>query len=636
MGKVTSQIMSKDMIDSKNKANVDAGALSTRVGVVETSLAESVLQAPVSSGGDDTSALQALANTFSTSSATKLQFKRDKTYIITNVITFDLTNKKHVEIDFNGATIKLNSSFRYFNSGLFTFTFDRTKKSSIVIKNGYVDGSGNPPNFTSSAVNPNGGRGAFFVDGARIVKMDNCHFNDLFYSACLWSHYAEFGEVTNCTGVRVGGRSVDNTEDARGDALYFGYSGLQDDGNHTESSLKIDNCHFSSWSALDNPSGNSSETQKNVCQSGRAGIVFGESAITGKNKFLTISNSSFYNYQRSIHLESTDMVNVKVNNSMFLEYGSLLYLHDKSTINSFSFDNCYISKSKKVIGMEPNYDYIITGDTTNKIVNGSISGGSILGNGKLISYGNGIKLKLYHVKVEVNNLQLLTDADVTFINCDDVQFNYADVYKSGFHFINSNVTGGYKLDVNSNNFIMTTTADAMSTAKTFLIKDSVFTNVVFRYPPNTKINFENSKVIIDTNFSPVDRLGVTRNCIFPVQSSGVESINKSRFINSKGVAVNLFDSSNGMVFTDPLPINSSYFEEIQISVINTSPNFEVSISNSRFKTSGILTKFVDAFGSKAALKDSDFIGLATGEMANTTNSLKYNCYRLASGVATAI
>lgn len=42
MGKVTSQIMSKDMIDSKNKANVDAGALSTRVGVVETSLTDIV------------------------------------------------------------------------------------------------------------------------------------------------------------------------------------------------------------------------------------------------------------------------------------------------------------------------------------------------------------------------------------------------------------------------------------------------------------------------------------------------------------------------------------------------------------------------------------------------------------------
>jgi lysophospholipase L1-like esterase len=40
MGKVTSQIMSKDMIDSKNKANVDAGSLNNRVGVVETSLAE--------------------------------------------------------------------------------------------------------------------------------------------------------------------------------------------------------------------------------------------------------------------------------------------------------------------------------------------------------------------------------------------------------------------------------------------------------------------------------------------------------------------------------------------------------------------------------------------------------------------
>jgi hypothetical protein len=38
MGKVTSQIMSKDMIDSKNKAMVDLNGLSSRVGVVETKI----------------------------------------------------------------------------------------------------------------------------------------------------------------------------------------------------------------------------------------------------------------------------------------------------------------------------------------------------------------------------------------------------------------------------------------------------------------------------------------------------------------------------------------------------------------------------------------------------------------------
>jgi hypothetical protein len=44
MGKITSQIMSKDMIDSKNKAMVDLGSLSNRVGVVETSLTEKAKQ----------------------------------------------------------------------------------------------------------------------------------------------------------------------------------------------------------------------------------------------------------------------------------------------------------------------------------------------------------------------------------------------------------------------------------------------------------------------------------------------------------------------------------------------------------------------------------------------------------------
>jgi hypothetical protein len=44
MGKVISQIMSKDMIDSKNKANVDLGSLNNRVGVVETTLTEKANQ----------------------------------------------------------------------------------------------------------------------------------------------------------------------------------------------------------------------------------------------------------------------------------------------------------------------------------------------------------------------------------------------------------------------------------------------------------------------------------------------------------------------------------------------------------------------------------------------------------------
>jgi hypothetical protein len=62
MGKVTSQIMSKDMIDSKNKANVDAGALSNRVGVVEAKefniLNWKNLKVSISGGYDWSQALQ--------------------------------------------------------------------------------------------------------------------------------------------------------------------------------------------------------------------------------------------------------------------------------------------------------------------------------------------------------------------------------------------------------------------------------------------------------------------------------------------------------------------------------------------------------------------------------------------------
>jgi hypothetical protein len=600
------------------------------------SLAQIVSQASDPTGTDDTTNLQALATAFSNSSATKLQLKRDATYVITNIITFDLTNKKHVEIDFNGATIKLNSSFRYFNNGLFTLNFNTANKSTCIIKNCYFDGSGNPPDFTTAAINPNGGRGAFFVNGATKVFMDNCHFNDLFYSACLWSHYATFAKVTNCSGIRVGGRSADNTEDARGDALYFGYLGMADGANLKEASVIVDNCQFSSWTALDNPSGNSSQAQKNACQSGRAGIVFGEFATTGLKKRLKISNSSFYNYQRSIHLENTDNVSLKVENTAFEEYGAVLVIREKTDVNNFTFDNCVFSKTKNVIGIDVNYDFIITGDTSSGNLPSSIKNSVISPNGRIMSYGNGINLVIENTNIEVDTLTLLTNSFVMFHNCQDVKFNSSNIWQSGIHFVKCNVTGGYKLDANSKNFLMGTSASTLPNQITFLIKDSIFTNVVFRYPSNSKILIDNCQFTLDNNFSPVDALGTTRSCFLPVNNLGIDKITKSKFINTRTTGIDLFDSGNGMVFTDPLSINDSYFQDVKISVVNTSPNYEVSIANSRFKTTGLVTYFVNGFGSYISCKNSDFVGLASGEFYNFTNGLKYNCYRLASGVATAL
>jgi hypothetical protein len=106
MGKVTSQIMSKDMIDSKNKANVDPGALSNRVGDVETFLTDisinfNYFNLKGTGTDDDSLAIQNIINQAATGKVKKILFPKAN-YLLTQPINI---NNDDIDIDLNGSTI---------------------------------------------------------------------------------------------------------------------------------------------------------------------------------------------------------------------------------------------------------------------------------------------------------------------------------------------------------------------------------------------------------------------------------------------------------------------------------------------------------------------------------------------------
>ena len=594
---------------------------------VTAQLAQITYQLPESNGVDDTDMLKSIANDFTLSNSNKLLFKADETYYISDIIEFDLSSKRHVEFDFNGAKIILTDSFDYYKKGLFTLNFSRDIKSTVVIRNCFFDGSGNPPDFSIENNRPVGGRGAFFVNGATNVYMDNCYFSDLFYSACLWSHYASVVEVTNTTGERVGGRSTTNDDyDARGDALNFAYIGMGDPSSLEEVSITIDNCHFSSWEALDNPASNGNETYKNLSQSGRAGIVIGEFSNSEKIKNVKISNSYFYNYQRSLHLENVDKVSLIVENTTFEEYGGVLLLQKNENIDSFIFSNCNFIKTKNVMGMNRNYDCIVTsGPSGTKEVQGLIKNSLITGKGKIALLTNGINFVIEDSLLEVDLLSV-TDYSVVTFKDSIIKFNRSEVHTSGFNFIRSTVEGGYLNNDLSSCFLEHSEYSTID--YDFIFKDSIFFNVLIDYPKSV-IDIDTCRFEVDNNLKLINRRGITRKAFINNWDTIIRRINNSSFINKRTSQLNLFDNENGTRINSVLPINNSYFENVGIVISNTSSKYELSINNSIFKNiDGILSRFVSTYGSKALINNSMFYG-EINQILHEFSGVVSNSYKIA-------
>ncbi|MBZ4655844.1 MAG: hypothetical protein JG759_392 [Thermoanaerobacter sp.] len=241
---------------------------------------------------DDTQALQEACNHLSNGGT--LYFPESKVYKITNVLSISIPENTSITIIGNNSTIDLQANIRYYLDGILSI-ISSGNGSKVNINNLNMRATGVIPDW--SAVNPNGGRGAFFIV-ADFIHVNNCHFEDLFYSAAVWTHYAKVVKIENCSGIRVGGRSIDNTEDARGDALYFGFLGLDITGGteHKDAMVLVENCHFEAYPEIED------RTNENSSHAGRSAFTL-EYSTNDNKKFVFVNNCYFRNYQRAISAE---------------------------------------------------------------------------------------------------------------------------------------------------------------------------------------------------------------------------------------------------------------------------------------------------------------------------------------------
>lgn len=285
----------------------------------------------------DTLALQTALSVLEAKNGGTLILEQGKTYTLTQLLNINLTANGCLIIKGNGATIHFTSNIRYFLTGILSIggTADGIK---VVIENLNFNVDGVVPNWTLAQ--PNGGRGALFIQ-ARQISVKNCYFSDLFYSAAIWTHYGEQVLIENCKGDRVGGRSFDNTEDARGDALYLGYLGINDNVNFREASVKISNCDFRGYDVV------SDITNENSSHAGRGGIVV-EFSATNKPTNVLVENTYFYNYQRNIHLENSDEIKLKIVNSMWEEFAIGVFINTSDCLLSLNIEDSSFIRTANV------------------------------------------------------------------------------------------------------------------------------------------------------------------------------------------------------------------------------------------------------------------------------------------------
>lgn len=552
----------------------------------------------------------------------------EEVYNVTEPITFDIENKKII-FNFNGATIKLNDNIRYFMEGIFTINMNKDIQSECYLYNGKFDGSGTAPSFLETDTSPNGGRGMFFINGARYIKADNLYFSDWFYSACIWSHYCSNADITNITGVRVGGRSATNDEDARGDAIYFGYSGVVydendevDEDNSQNVNIRVENCNFSSWEAIENESQDSNI--RNGSQSGRCGIVFGEYSQTKAVKNLYVNNSYFYNYQRGIHLEGVDNVNMYINNTTFDNYGEVLLLSDNITANNIKFNNCTFKKDVDVIAIYNGYNYIITGHTINDVKN--ITFDNCLFNDEyngLVTYGKGINLKINNSILNFSNLEIITDTKVKFNN-SIVNYNIFTLYNSIFNFNNCTINGGYLNNEVSRNFIKWTGA-SYYTNENNIIKNCMCNNVGIVGNSN-KMIMSNSEFTFNENFKNIDG-ATTRNYFFNFYDNRLERITNCIFNNSNTTITNIFDSAG--TSNTAYVINDNIFRNVKLTLFSGT-DFKCKIYNNQlYNTNTSITSGADFYNNKAVIYNNIFIGYSS--VSNYKVGIQFNNYLSTDG-----
>lgn len=586
---------------------------------------------------DVTTKIQNLANYISSHNIEKLIFNSNDIINISNFIIFNLLNNKIFKIEFNNAQINLISSFRYFDNGIFNLNFNIDNNAICIIKNGNFDGSGNPPDFSSGNINPKGGRGMFFINGARHLKAYNCNFSNWFYSACFWTHFLDDAIIENCNGYNVGGRSADNTEDARGDALYFGYCGVRyiagtetvDTNNSKEVNIKILNCNFKSYEAVDNPY-SSLPSIRNGNHSGRCGIVFGEFSLTTKNKYLSIENSYFYNYQRVIHLENVDNSNIIINNSSFNEFGTFIIISDSNNLNKLDINNCNFNKNMDILAMYPDYEFIIAG--ANNINNNILFNfNNCLFNMKkmyIATYGMGSIINISNSNLIGEIFKSSSNSNLNFDNCI-IKFNTSVFYKTLLKFKNCNIEGGYLHNEKSSFYIYShEKPDFEETLN--IIENCKLLNCGINIRHN-ELEIVNNNLTYDSNFSSKDVNNTTwYSMLILTLTKMTKFINNT--INNETTTKYLNYSDLGT--TNDYIIDNNNFNNIGLALFNQ--NNLSRISNNKFNTNTSNRYAIDFKGSTKCCLFNNIFDNFENPLNLQGNIIRFNNYYIYNDVVTKI
>ena len=562
----------------------------------------------------------------------------NETYNTTQYTVFNVTATTF-KMNFNGGKIKLNSSFNYYMYGIFTINMDKTKDTKCYILNGNFDGSGNPADFSQLNVHPKGGRGMFFINGARYVKADHLNFYYWFYSACLWTHYCKSADITNIEGTLVGGRSADNTEDARGDALYFGYVGVVEDENNQPDvdnsypvNINVENCHFSSWEAIPTlyPGANDGEG-RNGSQSGRCGMVLGEFSRTNAKKVFNIKNCYFYNYQRSLHIEQVYNIDVNVDNTTFDNYGQVLITTAGDKHGEIVFNSCTMHKDVDVIAMYNSYKYNFSFHSSNDIKGFTLNDCTIddIYNGQFL-LGKDVPIYINGSTFTVSRLQCSNSVYIN-VNNSIINFDKSNFYTSGYRFTDCIINGNPTNSADGRPYILSDThTDDIKLNS--IVEGCTINNAGF-HAANNKLVFKNNTFNYDTNFINKDWFNTTRNQYISAYTDKLELFD--------GNIVNNNNSGNVAALVDPTAngsyiISNNVLNNIRINLSNLT-GYKAIISNNKFvkQESSSLTTACNISGSKCVFHDNQFIGF-TVALYDYSNATQYSNYTSPDGTTNTL
>lgn len=537
------------------------------------------------------------------------------------------------EIDFAGAEIRLINTFK---GDLIKIQMNKNEKTSLKVHNGNFNGLyGNQPDFSASAINPNGCH-VLKIEEAREVIAENLFFNDWFYSDCLNVSYVDNAFINNCHGYNIGGRSADNTVDASGDALYFGYVGVVTDNNGTldttlshEVNITVQNCTFKSYAAVENT--NPSNT-RNGSHSGRAGIVLGEFSMTGKHKNFTISNCYFYNYQRTMHLELGDNIDLCIENTVFEEYGAGV-LFGATAINNIEFINCNFIKNFDIVPIEPEYGFFFCGALTNKVKKITFNNCNFYNlAGKLGLYGKNIDVLYTNCYFEVNHLYFSSDCHMKFNYCK-IKANKWQVYKSIYSIHNSEVTLGYLNDENSLYYIFANdVTNYFNSNEEAVIDNNMLINFGIQYMVHSNYIIRNNNFRYDENFKNIGYTGATVNSYITPYNKRLREFSNNKIYNYISSSVIWFIGDTSV---ERMAVKNNKFFNIGLRIYNSN-TFETVISdNLFFNENENVTKGIDLYGTKALVYNNILKGY-TQPMRDYSNSVQYNNYNNVDNVLTLI